>query len=283
MKYLMLFLISMSFFNGRYILAQGTFKGVILDLKDSPIPYVNIGVVGKDVGTASNEVGKFDIDLFKTPSSDSIKFSSLGYSSKVFSVEEFLNKFSPNEEVKIVLEESVIELGEITIESEKYKNRIVGNTTTSKFFGTGFTSSYLGTEIGVIMKIKRGPAILKNCRFFISQNRYESITLRLNIYDLNKKGEPENNILKENIIIHKNNNYTGEVEVDLLKYGIVVEDDFFISLEWIGRKGDVPPGVAGVVISAGFLNSKSYTRITSHSKWEKLPSVGAGINVEILN
>jgi len=59
---------------------------VVGTVKDSetkkPIPYVNIGIVKKNIGTVSDSEGKFDLKFPMTLENDTIKLSSIGYKSK---------------------------------------------------------------------------------------------------------------------------------------------------------------------------------------------------------
>ena len=56
------------------------FNGQVMDEKTKdPIPYVNIGIVGKGVGKVSDSNGNFSIMLDEKYNDDTIKISMIGY------------------------------------------------------------------------------------------------------------------------------------------------------------------------------------------------------------
>ena len=57
---------------------------------------------------------------------------------------------------------------------------------------------------------------------------------------------------------------------------IVVEDDFFLTVELIENKGNKE---SEVFFSAGLLGNATVTRLTSQAEWEKLGSIGIGFGV----
>lgn len=77
----MVFLIAPIYCNAQ------TIHGKILDSgSQSPIGYVNIGIIGKDVGTVSNEQGNFTITLDSQYNRDTLKFSMIGFQSLKYEV-----------------------------------------------------------------------------------------------------------------------------------------------------------------------------------------------------
>ncbi len=85
---------------------------------------------------------------------------------------------------------------------------------------------------------------------------------------------PDKNILSRNILVRIGKNRTGKIEVDLSNDNVVVNDDFFIGLEWVeGSKN------SGIVFSAGFVNKGTYYRKASQGRWKKY-AIGVGFNVK---
>ena len=73
------------------LFGQQDYKGKIVDSKTgNPIPFVNIGVFEKEIGTVSDEEGIFHLPLIDTRilQSDNIIFSSLGYQTKTIQVSQ---------------------------------------------------------------------------------------------------------------------------------------------------------------------------------------------------
>ena len=245
-------------------------RGRIRDKKSNlPLPFVNIGILNKDWGTTSNPKGEFDLSLSESDLNDTLRISMVGYEPMEIYLKDILKK--QKQILNIQLQEKTSELKEIVIVDKKLTTKVLGNKTDSKFFGGKFASGDLGSEIAIRIKIKDTPTYLDTFSFNISYNTGDTASFRVNIYDV-KNGLPDKNILTENIIV-RINGQTGKIEIDLSKYDVVVNDDFFVALEWIEGKNN-----SGIVFSAGFANKGTYYRKASQGRWRKYP-MGVGFNV----
>ncbi len=257
--------ISGSVTNDKQILS-----GRIRDKKSNlPLPFVNIGILNKDRGTTSNIKGEFDLSLSESDLNDTLRISMVGYEPKEIYLKDIFKK--QKQILNIQLQEKTNELKEIVIVDKKLTTKVLGNKTDSKFFGGKFASGDLGSEIAIRINIKDTPTYLETFKFNISYNRGDTARFRVNIYDV-KTGIPNKNILTDNVILSINGN-AGKIEIDLSKYNVVVNDDFFIALEWIEGKTN-----SGIVFSAGFANKGTYYRKASQGRWKKYP-MGVGFNV----
>lgn len=251
------------------LLAQ-TLSGLVKDAKTKEaVPFVNVGIIGKSVGTVTNDGGAFKISL-ANHGTDTLKFSMIGYKPQSFLVADLAK--SP-ENLVINLIPDVRNLKEVKVSNRKWKTAVLGNTTKSQGTNAGFSSNALGHEIGAIIKIKKSPTWLKRFNASIVENVLsDSVKLRLNIYSV-KDGLPYQNILQQNIFVtvHKGDK---EVNINLEPYNVMVDDKFFISLEWIqSARG------RGIMFSASLLSSAIIVRETSQAKWEKFGIAGVGFNV----
>ncbi len=250
---------------------QETFHGRLSDSNTGEeLAYVNIGIVGRNIGTVSNSRGEFRIEFDKKFDEDTIRISMIGYKSLNFKVIDFKNKIINNPSIQ--LEQNVFAFKEVVISHKKLKEKVLGNETESKVMIGGFTSNELGNEVGVVIKIKRSPTYIENFSVSIASNEYDSLKFRLNFYDL-KDGFPDKNILKENIIIYSQIE-EGRLIVDLSEYNIVVRDDFFVSLEWIENLGE-----DGLFFSLSVLGGPLLSKHTSQGEWEKVGPIGIGFSV----
>jgi pimeloyl-ACP methyl ester carboxylesterase len=60
-------------------------RGVIRDRKSNlPLPYVNIGILNKDVGTTTNSKGEFELPLLESNTNDTLRVSMVGYEPVAF-------------------------------------------------------------------------------------------------------------------------------------------------------------------------------------------------------
>ena len=261
------YLISLSAFG------QTTVSGIIENAETKePIPYVNIGILNKNKGTVSNENGEFTLEIPTEFISDTIKVSSIGYESKTFIVVDFISKLKESRSIK--LSEKVIELNEVVVSAKKLKEKILGNKTKSRMMRGGFRNAELGNELGIKIKIKKSPTYITKLHANVTSNTSEKLKFRLNLYDI-EKGLPNEKLINQNIIFSIDTK-EGGFTLDLSEYDIVVEDDFFLTVELIENEGNKE---SEVFFSAGLLGNATVTRLTSQAEWEKLGSVGIGFSV----
>jgi hypothetical protein len=248
-------------------------NGMVIDAQTKqPIAYVNLGIPNKNLGTVSRLDGSFQLaaDL-----NDTIEVSMIAYESKKYLCS---SDKKTNSGWVIELKPKPNSLQEVVITAKTLPIRTLGNTTTSNFFKIGLPLRFLGSEIGIVIKPGKRPSLLKSFNFNISENHLDSAIFRLNIYSL-KKGQPFENMLSENILLHIGNQ-PGPVHLDLSRYKIILKEDVLISLEWIdGGKSGTERGI--LFLSAGLLNTGTWHRLTSLAKWTKANGIGVGFNVQV--
>ena len=232
-------------------------------------------MIGKNKGTVSDAAGLFFLELDRENVHDSIQFSSIGYSPKTFMVEHFLRNNLPFHE--IALNSEYDSLKEVIVTPKQWRTRTLGNTSRSKFVSGGFSSNDLGAEAGTRIKMNKAPSYLDKISFHISYNKLDSIKVRLNNYAM-KNGKPAENILPENIIVTLGNKQTGNIEIDLSKFDLVLADDILVALQMIEGRGDFR---SSVFVSAAFLGPPIYYREASHAKWKVYKGLSIGINATV--
>ena len=129
--------------------------------------------------------------------------------------------------------------------------------------------------MGIKLNIKNPKTYLKTFYLNIVRNEIEKPIFRLNVYSLDKKGYPKDNLLTQNIIIEPKEKI-GFIEFDLKPYNIYVDDDVIISIEWIKDLGDA----SKLYFSTKLIGSDTYFRNASQDKWEKT-SIGVGLHIEV--
>lgn len=264
---LVIFLI---FFNSSFGLAQ-TISGKIIDANNKQeLPYINIGIVGKGIGTVSDINGKFTIHLSDSINSETLKFSCIGYKSQSYIVREFIKKMN-NNYILISLEPNTFTLSQIVVKPKILKTKVLGNKNNNKSAMAGFKSNDLGSEMGTIMKIKKAPTHIENINFNIAKNEIQNLKFRVNIYSM-KNGQPDSILLKEPIYVTTSIT-SGTLSVDMKKYNIWVDSDYLVSLEWIE---DYSPNK--LYFCVGLMDSNSLWRKTSQDRWQKSTPVGIGFN-----
>ena len=216
-----------------------TIGGQIIDAEtQTGIPYASIGVLNKGTGTVSDEKGYFSIDLTdneKITDADSLAFLHIGYQTLTLRIADIRTKANTTKPL-FSLEKEEFELPTISIEADEFKNEIVlGKKVEKKNVNLYYQSNQKGTELAAFVKVDKA-SYLKQAYFAIANNNYEQLYFRVNLYTI-KAGKPSDRINPTDIIVQTDIK-EGEVAVDLADYSIVVEEDFFISLEWLQAFGD---------------------------------------------
>lgn len=255
------------------IIAQIALEGSINNAEtNESIPYVNIGIMNKGKGTVSDDKGNFSLVIPNEFLNDTMRISSIGYDTKLLIMSDFITILKGNQ--KITLMESVIKLQEVLVSDKKIKEKILGNKTKSKMMRGGFRNAELGNELGIKIPIKKKATYIHKFHAHITSNTGEQMKFRLNFYGI-ENGLPSNKIVTQNIIFQiasKEGNFT----LDLSKYDIVVDHDFFLTVELIENHGGEE---SEVFFSAGLLGNATVTRLTSQAQWEKLGSIGIGFSL----
>ena len=268
--FLFAFLLCIPVLNAQYIL-----QGRIIDaLTKEPLPFVNVGVLKKELGTVSNEDGFFFLEVPDVFAEETLRFSMIGFDERDFQVADLEAILLSNN--ILVLAEQTTFLEEVVLTAEKkWDTRVSGNATTSKLLITGFTSNQLGNEIALFVKVKKTPAYIEGIQFSVVENIYPEVRFRVNVYS-NEYRFPDENILKENIFVTLKQS-KGIISVDLKEYDILIDDDVFISLEWI----DEDLGSEGLWFSAGVFGKSIYARSTSQAEWKKQRGLSLGMSVTL--
>ena len=261
-------------FNIQFGICQVDLVGQVIDAAiEEPLPYVNIGLVNQNIGTVTDEAGYFELEVPGNGYADAtLRFSMIGFEPQDFTLQEYRDQkilTIPLKEKATALEEVVL-----TTKKNKYQTKILGNKTTSQLIYAAFTTNKLGNEMGFLVRGRKNPMILKKFNVSLVENDYGPIRFRLNFYDL-KDGLPNETLLNENIIV-ETDIQSGIVSKDLTPYEIVIDQDFFVAIEWIE---DLGPGK--LFFSGGFFGSPLIAREVSQGTWSKVGSASVGMNVEV--
>lgn len=261
-------------FNIQFGICQVDLVGQVIDAAtEEPLPYVTIGLVNQNIGTVTDEAGYFELEVPGNGFADAtLRFSMIGFEPQDFTLQEYRDQkilTIPLQEKATALEEVVL-----TTKRNKYQTKILGNKTTSQLIYAAFTTNKLGNEMGFLVRGRKNPMILKKFNVSLVENDYGPIRFRLNFYDL-KDGLPNETLLNENIIV-ETDIQSGIVSKDLTPYEIVIDQDFFVAIEWIE---DLGPGK--LFFSGGFFGSPLIAREVSQGTWSKVGSASVGMNVEV--
>jgi len=251
-----------------------TISGRIIDSESQePLPYVNIGVLGGERGTVSNEQGYFHLDLRDLMAEATIRFSYIGYENHDSEVADLRRQGEHLGEIKLT--PITLEMQEVLVYPREFKEKIVGNPHSPRFMKAGFSKDSLGYELGIRVKIQKQPTLLKTLTLHGVETSYDTLFYRLNVYEMEDK-LPGRNCLKAPIYITLTGFVPGgDIKLDLTEHHIVVHDDFVITLEYIKEMGE-----GYLQFSTGLLSGKTFYRKTSQAPWQGVP-FGLGMSVLI--
>ena len=173
--------------------------GRIVDAKtDLLLSYVNVGILNREVGTVTDSLGNFNLNVLEEFSNDTVRISMIGYESLELILSNIVKK---KDTLKIRSKEQISELNEVVVSARAFKRRTLGNKTESKFISTGFGYDQLGAEMGIKINIRKNPTFVDAFNFMVSYNRLSAKSIfRLNFYEVDKR-KPGKNILKDNILV----------------------------------------------------------------------------------
>jgi len=122
-------------------------RGQVVDkINQQALPYCNVSLKGKSIGTLTNETGFFEFKVKKEHLADSLFVSALGYTPAYFVVKEALKK----EWFTVELEAAAINLSEVTISAipplkivQRALENINNNYPTSGYISESFYREYI--------------------------------------------------------------------------------------------------------------------------------------------
>ena len=260
--------------------AQVSINGLVLDKSNKQaLAYASIGIIGKPLGTISNEAGEFALTLSQKNNTDSLKIFSIGYLPKVVLVSEYItHPIKP-----IELEAAPVQLEEVVVHSKKVKFKKLGANTYSKNNCTGFadaTNNWKGSEAAVLIRNSKN-VLIESFSFYVIQNKYsDSLLFRLMFYKKIKNDWVGPTFLKKPIIF-KLGIKQGEFTLDLKEYNIRCNADFFVSLECLMDKMEITK-----FCYSGSIDIPSYYKVKAFSKWHSTTGTrngggGADYNVKV--
>jgi len=248
-------------FEGRVIVHENSNSGVA---------FVNVGIIGKNVGTVTDQSGNFSLQLDKIYDKDSIRFSMIGYESRSFLV----RAFKDNAIKTIYLGPKSYSLTEVKIVYHKAREVRLGIPVTSDALKSGFAENNLGSELGVKLKSK-GQVKLEDINLNVATCTYDSVTYRLNIYQTIDEIEYKNILTQPIYISFSKDKIDKPITLDLGKYSIIVEGDMLVTLELYKDLGE-----GKLLFYTQYFTSYTYHKKTSEGKWTKAPgAIGMYLHV----
>ncbi|MDU0369797.1 carboxypeptidase-like regulatory domain-containing protein [Hymenobacter endophyticus] len=239
-----------------------------------PVPYANLGIPGKTVGTVTDEHGRYQLAYMPANLTDTVYVSSLGYRPQRVLLRELVAQ--PNRALTAV----AVPLADVRVQGAGFykRRRTLGCTSTSHSIISRLKAEHLGAEVGMVVSLKHKPTKLLTANFNVLYYQPDTLRFRVNLYRLLPDGSPSGEkLLTRNLLVSTADRATpkGPLTVDLTTDQLVIEEDFLLTLEWISG-GDVQQVSKNLGFSSalGYGKGDLYFRKTSQDTWEK-PSLGA--------
>lgn len=253
-----------------------TITGEVLGENKEAIPYANIGIKDKNIGTLSDETGKFTFLVKENNINDSLSFSHLGYRDLTFKIEDIIQQ---NIHEFMLLEDpaDIVELDQVTIEFKKTQLKEIGTKSFVSYVQGIVENDDENKNIREFAKkinLKK-PSKILDLNIALDQIKIDSAVFRVNIYSI-KKNLPYENITSEQIII-KQKIVQGWNKFDLTTYDLKYENPIFITLEYLPDDYST----THPFIYNGRLLGKAIVRNSSLGKWEVVNGVTLSMFVTV--
>jgi hypothetical protein len=245
--------------HGQVLQLKGTVKNAE---QQAAIPYANIGIKKKNIGTATRPDGSFTLHLKEENRHDTLTFSAIGYTELSLPVSAILSgKISTFE-----LTEKTTALREVVINSKTPKTKKIGTTTrTPLIYGSAETvHSDDISELAKYINLNGKASELISATVYLRSIKLDSATFRINLYR-DVAGMPGERLV-EKTIIKRLPLTKGWVTVPLEQYDLVVDENFYLGVEYLPEYSNHEKYI---FIYGAALGGSVYSRKASLGDWKR--------------
>jgi len=261
-------------------------SGTVLDNKTrKPLEFCSVGIIGKNIGTITDEAGRFALDLKGVNGRDSLRISYLGYEKLTLEYPKF--KSGNLGEILLESKHVILPVIEITDMRSRLQVGSVGNARAKGFNGWGgIENAGKGKQVGLLVDIDN-EILLTSLAMLVEKNTYDSVLLRLNLYSLTEQNLPDRELLQQNIFFQIKKSH-GWVKIDLEKYKVSLQEDFYLGVEWIAGWGGKSQGDLLTFSRVRNKPGISIYRSSPQGEWSKqessaaLAMIAEGIKIDTL-
>lgn len=207
-------------------------KGVVIDNSTTkPIPFANVYFENNpNIGTYTDTSGYFEVYINNINTLNSkLIVSSLGYQSA------FYSKNKSQDIDTIFLSKEVYDLDEISIIPKRYSEiKLKPNKNLKLDYNLLIPQKGVSLQVGTAFMQNKHNGFISKVKLYIKSEKATSSIARLRIYSMTSN-TPKKDILKENIIIDLSSSKK-YINIDLEKFNIQIDGDFFIAIEFFVPK-----------------------------------------------
>ena len=228
-----------------------------------PIPFVSIGIKGRNVGTVADEKGHVSLHVPNALADDSLTFSAIGYQGQVFSI----TQLAPAQQYTVLLREKSTELQEVVVRARTTKTRRIGTTTHNPLLWGNVQQK--GThdmvEFAKFISLANRPSELLQAHIFLRHPTVDTVTFRLNFYRAGPD-RPAERVVERTILV-RTAIRNGWLTIDLAPYALTLQTDFYLGFEFLPDKQlPVPAFSYGAQFGGAAL-----VRTSSLGTWKREP------------
>lgn len=193
------------------------------------LPYVNIGVRNKNIGTVTNDSGKFSLDLPQQYANDTLTFSMVGYKERNLLMAEAtqLNEYK--------LEPTVMSAGEYTFSAKRPVERKYGLARYRPLLHFIDASIKQNDAFEIAQRISLGDSKSKitSVNLHLNETQKDSATFRINFYRY--EGNRPGKRAIEKSIVQRHAIRDGWLKFNVSQYNIQLKGDIVVGIEFMPR------------------------------------------------
>lgn len=263
-----------------------TISGKVIDSKsDQPISFVNIGIIGKNIGTVSDTNGNFQLSVSNGLDNDTLKFSIVSYKSVAYNLGDI--RKSPLSNI-IEMDERIINLEEVII-LDRGNNPIEMGIKKRDCYpiplykkaksDIPFPQKGYRHEIGTLF-LNDKSLILDSVQLNISICEPDTLELRLNVYSFEDK--KIKNMLSQPIYLSiEKERALNSPTIRLEHLQLEINADFLITIENYKRIEDNSIRILANLKSKG-KDYPTYYRSNTQSNWTVLKNKSHDFGLSIM-
>jgi hypothetical protein len=244
------------------------------------IPFVNIGIRGKNTGTAADANGEFSLRIPPNRTNDTLTFSAIGYQEQAVAI----SQIAGNQLHIFALVEKPTALHDVVVLGRAAKVRRIGTTTHNPLLW-GQVANHETHDIVEFVKlisVGKMPAELVQVHIFLRYPTVDTVTFRLNFYRATQ-GFPGERLVEQAILV-RTAVQNGGLAIDLTKYALTMQADFFLGFEFLPDHKTAVPAVQNkfvppVLSYGGQFGGAAISRSSSLGTWKREP--GASISAYV--
>lgn len=243
------------------------------------IPFVNIGIRGKNAGTIADENGEFALHIPARLANDTLTFSAIGFREQAVAIA----KIAASQQQAFLLAENPTALTEVVVLGRTAKTRRIGTTTHNPVLWGNVMNreTHDIVEFVKLIPLANKPSELVQAHIFLRYPTVDTVVFRLNFYRA-AGGLPAGRLVEQTILV-RTPIQNGWLHIDLTKYALMLQTDFFLGFEFLpGKKLAVPGFKERPVFSyGGQFGGAAISRSSSLGAWKREPGASLSAYVTV--